>query len=167
MHFLDDSIGELVSGMEFNTSLAIKGYRFAGTFEVVVTAQVEEPSFNDSAVFFLNSLERSSSGDAVNTKVTSARELITQNPVCGELVQLVEQAQGAYARGETARGDELLTAVSDGCTYLKTVQSRELEEPGFFTGWIGSPVANRVLAGALLVLLLTGVMLVVHYARQE
>jgi uncharacterized membrane protein YgcG len=167
MQFLADSISELAPGSMFNTSLAIKGYRFAGTFEVVVTAEVAEPEFNDSAVFFLNSLEKGSFGDAVNTKITSARDLLTQNPVCGELTQLVEQAGAAYARGETERAEELLTAATDGCAYLKAIQLQELENPTLLTGLLGKRSTNIVLGGAFLALLVIGSMLVAHYARQE
>jgi hypothetical protein len=167
LSFLDSTIDELVVGEEYNTSLVITNYISKGSFEVRVTATVADPSFNDSAVFYINSLEKLSSGDEVNTKITYARDLLAGNPACGELVQLIDQAEVAYRNNDVATAIELLDAVTEGCTYLKAQTPREIENPTLMQTLAGYQYVNVVLGGLLVVLLLVGGMLLTHYARQQ
>jgi hypothetical protein len=167
LSFLDDEVVQLQANESFNTSLIIKDFKYSGTYEVFVTASVNSPSFNDSAVFYINSLEKTSEGSAVNTKITYARDLLTANPECGELVQLVNQAEQAYKLGDGATAEELLRAVSEGCTYLRTQVQKEVHAPTLLQSLAGYQYINLVLGGFLVLLLLIGGLLVMHYARQQ
>jgi hypothetical protein len=167
LQLLDSTIDELHPGQVYNTSVIIIGFKYTGTYEVYVRAQVEEPEFNDTAVIFINSIERESEGRSVNTKVTYARDLLTANPACGELAQLLAQAEQAYRNGDSAQGEKLLTAVTEGCAFLRTQAAQEVQTPGLLATLAGYKHVNTVLGVLLALLLIVGGLLVYHYGRQQ
>jgi hypothetical protein len=168
LSFSQTEIAQLQKGESANVSLFINGFRYEGTYEVYITATVRSPSVNDSAVLYINSLEKAGAGEAVNVRVTSARDLLAAHPACGELVQLVNQAEQAYKIGDSETANELLDAVSNGCTFLQSKSAEEeIQTPGFVRALLGYQYINAVLGVLLLLLVISGVLLVVHYGKQQ
>ncbi|MFH1173890.1 MAG: hypothetical protein V1725_02030 [archaeon] len=109
--------------------LTLSNYRSNGTYELQVVAKVASPEYEDRATIFVNSLEKSSSGDEVNTKVTFARDLLGSNPECQELNELLTRAEDAILAGNTTQGVELINAVIEGCKYLVNKVRLNQEQP--------------------------------------
>ena len=170
-------IRDLQPGEVENTTLLITNFRPQGTYDIHVTAESTDPAVNDTAIILINSLEQARQGDeAVQTRVTFARDLFASNPECLELNEVLEQASNAAQRGDSAEASRLIDAAIDGCRYLIGDSNRRLEEPRSFSvaGWLGGyRYANQVLAGLLIVLLGVGGFLVSQYvsaarvAREE
>ena len=162
----EQSFEDLLPRERKNTSLFITNYRAAGTYEIKVTATVDDPPMNDSAILFINSLEKySEAEDAVAVKVTFARDLLGANPECAELNELVEQAQRAISTRQYEEASEILDAVVEGCRFLvQESASREELATGIDIGWLANfRYANTVLAGMLVVLTGIALLLFMHY----
>jgi len=116
--FTRDYISEIGIGQEVETILILTNYRVEGPFEVTVNAKVTSPPFVDSAGIFINSLEQSSEGEAVRTKVTFARDMISENSECRELNDLLDRAEMAMNNLDFPEALNLVNAVINGCKYL-------------------------------------------------
>lgn len=162
-----ESILELQPGQEQNSTLLITNFRPDGTYDVRVTAVSQEPEVNDTAIILINSLEQSRNMDeAIQTRVTFARDLVSSNSECLELNEVLEQASSAAQRGESQEARRLIDAAIDGCRYLIGESSRRVEEPGVFSigSWMNNyRYANHVLIGLIMTLLLAGGLILTHY----
>ena len=170
--FSQPEIALLEPGAETNSTLYITNFRTDGTHEIRVFADVRDPAVNDTAVILINSLEQRSSGEATDTRITFARDLVSSNPECLELNELLSQAQRAVRTNQNAEADELITAAIEGCRYLISESNKQREAPDRISlDWLAQfRYANHVLVGLLLALLGVAGFLVAHYvsaARTE
>lgn len=126
--FDDDSFDVLGPGETVQTMLTITPYRIYGTYEVLITASVQNPEFEDTAKFFINSLERGESNRSqFNTKVDFARDLLSSNPECLELGEFVDDAAEAILNAEYDLASELLNKAIESCKYLISDKDSLLE----------------------------------------
>lgn len=116
--FSKDYFAEIAREQEVETILSVTNYRTEGPFEIIVNAKVSDPPFVDSASIFINSLEQTSEGEAVKTKVTFARDMISENPECRELNDLLDRAQRAIDSVNYAEALNMVNAVINGCKFL-------------------------------------------------
>lgn len=113
---------------EKQTMLSITPYKTYGSYEIIITASVESPRFEDTAKLFINSLEKGEWNETqLNTKVDFARDLLTTNPECLELNELIEEAQKAIQEGLYEKANSLLESTIEGCKYLISEKEALLE----------------------------------------
>ena len=105
-------------GGNVQTMLRLSNYRGEGPFEVEIFASVSDPEVTDSASIFINSLEQTSEGEAVRTKVTFARDMLSENPECRELNDLLDRADKAMKSLNYKEALNLVNAVINGCKFL-------------------------------------------------
>lgn len=105
-------------GGEVTAMLSITNYRSEGPFEITIFADVAEPKFTDSSTILINSLEQTDEGDNVKTKVTFARDMLSENPECRELNDLLERADRALNALDYKQALSLVNGVINGCKFL-------------------------------------------------
>ena len=105
-------------GAEVNTVLSISNYRTDGPFDITVFATVGDPKFTDSVDIMINSMEQTSEGDNVRTKVTFAKDMLSENPECRELNDLLDRAQLALQQQNYKESLNMVDAVINGCKFL-------------------------------------------------
>lgn len=116
-------------------SLTLTNYREGETFEIKISANVTEPTFQDSASIYINSLEQFSEGEDVSSKITFARDLLASNPECQELHELLGKAQEALDQGRSAEASRLVEGVIQGCKYLINEATKVEEQPKKFDSY--------------------------------
>ncbi len=126
-HF--DSLGV---GESAKTNLIISSPEFLGTYEVTVTANVQDPVFSDSAKILLTTLEKGALNKTqLNTKITFTRDLLLSNPECLELNELLMQAEEQINQSNFVRANELIEETIRYCRHLVTSKDTVVEKPGF------------------------------------
>ncbi|MBR9690935.1 hypothetical protein GOV08_04595 [Candidatus Woesearchaeota archaeon] len=128
MSFKKDFIETLGIGEETNTELEITSYRSQGTYEVEVKASVAQPSFYDTALIVVASIE-SDAGDiaTAKTKIAYAQDLLSSNPKCLDLNEMLLDIQKNIDAGKLALASKKLDDVITTCRYL-TSQKELIEE---------------------------------------
>ena len=114
------------------TNLTIWSYRALSTYELVITANVSNPDYQDNAVIYVNSIEKSLgrySDEVTNTKITFARDLLEGNPECVELNELLRQAQIKADEENFEEANRILDSVIQGCKYLVNKGTKTEEKP--------------------------------------
>lgn len=165
MTYSENVIETIEQDEEYNVTLYVTNFRPEGTYEISVTAQAQEPDVNDTAILFVNSLEQTSMGDDVNTRITFARDLVSSNPECLELNELLSQATRAVQTGQEDEANRLINAAIEGCRYLISESNKQREDPSRISlEWFEQfRYANHVLIGLLVALLGVAGFLLVHY----
>ncbi len=130
--FTRDYFYEILSGETVETTMTVSNYRTGENFELLVYANVSEPEFTDNAMILINSLEQSSKGQEVETKVTFAQDLLSQNPECQELNEYLDQATVKFRQGEYGETLKAVDAVINGCKYLMSQSQKSKESPKKF-----------------------------------
>ncbi|RJQ17209.1 hypothetical protein C4573_04110 [Candidatus Woesearchaeota archaeon] len=112
------------------TTLEVSNYRLGENFEIRIEGNVTTPKFSDSATIYINSLEQSSQGQEIKTKVTFARDLLDNNPECQELNEILEQSLIAIEQAQYNRATTLIDGVIQGCKYLiEEKKQKETQQP--------------------------------------
>ncbi len=134
------SFAMLAPGERRETTLTITPYQVYGTYEVTVTATVDEPPFEDTATFFINSLAMGEhNASQINTRIDFARDLFTNNAICLELNELVDHAAAALESGDMQNALSLVNQAIEGCSYLIS-ESRGLLEPSRERNILGAAI---------------------------
>ncbi|MBU1030825.1 MAG: hypothetical protein ABIC91_07110 [Nanoarchaeota archaeon] len=123
---------ELKSKEVVETYMKVSNYRLGENFEILVYANVTEPPFIDTASVLINSLEQASKGQEVETKVTFARDLLSQNPECQELNELLDGAVETLRKGDYDSTLKTVDNVINGCKYLMSKTKQEKDAPRRF-----------------------------------
>ncbi|MGV8169690.1 MAG: hypothetical protein ACP5N3_06585 [Candidatus Nanoarchaeia archaeon] len=144
-------------GGESETVLEISNYRKEGPFEVVVYAKVAEPEFTDSTSIFISSLEQSSAGDNVKSKVTFAKDMLSENPVCRELNELLDRAENEAAAENFDEAMNLVDGVINGCKFLTNQEESRRETPSIIKQGLdlSRKYAVDILIGSAVLLVVT------------
>lgn len=128
--FERDYFYRLDPGEEIKTKMTVIGYRVGGLYEILVTADVTDPEYKDTAKIYLNSIEQSSTGAQVKTLIRFAQDLLTKNKECQELSEVLDQARESAEVGNNKKALEQLNSVINGCKYLISQEQKLLERPG-------------------------------------
>jgi len=113
-------------------NLTLINYRDPGSYELEIHANVSDPSFMDSALIIINSLEEKNEGETLETKLSFARDLLDNNGECQELVELLRQAEDSLAEGDKDETSKLLDIAINGCKHMIEEYNKQSikEEPG-------------------------------------
>jgi len=130
LKFTKDYFGIIEKKSSVKTNLVIESYTALGEYEVVVSASIRDPEFNDSAKFFMSSIELGQlSQEEFDTKITFTRDLLEENPECLELNEQLVLVQNLISQSDYKKAQLLLQSVVDTCKYLITTKEPIIEEP--------------------------------------
>ncbi len=130
LRFTKDYFAAIEKKSSVETSLIIESYTALGSYEIVVFADVKDPAFNDSAKFFMSSIELGQwSKNEFDTKIAFTRDLLEENPECLELNEQLIYAQNLIAKSDYKRAQLLIQSIVDACRYLITTKEPIIEEP--------------------------------------
>ncbi len=130
LKFTNDYFETIEKKTSVKTNLIIESYTALGSYEVVVFADVKDPEFNDSAKFFMSSIELGQwSQKEFETKIAFTRDLLEENPECLELNEQLVDAQKLIAKSDYKRAQLLIQSVVDTCRYLITAKEPIIEGP--------------------------------------
>ena len=77
-----------------------------------------DPVYTDTATIMINSAEMRSEGEQLESKISFARDLLSSNPECQELSELLTQAQKELDNGNYEGTSKIVDSVINGCKYL-------------------------------------------------
>ncbi|HYD03181.1 MAG TPA: hypothetical protein VEC16_02680 [Alphaproteobacteria bacterium] len=131
--YMDDIyIPKLEKGEVFETSLYVRNYKSEGHYEIHVAANVSIPAYRDVATIYINSAERNSEGEELENKISFAQDLLSSNPECQELNELLQQAKLELASENYAVTAKIVDSVLNGCKFLvQNAQQKETPEREF------------------------------------
>ncbi|MBU0980300.1 MAG: PKD domain-containing protein [Nanoarchaeota archaeon] len=156
--FLQDNFPQLLPGEEQSTKLILSSYASLGNYELKVIAKVGSPSFNDSVTLFVNSIELGKKNESqLNTKITFARDLLQDNPMCLELNEELGRASSQVKSANYAGAAATIDLVMDTCRYLISQHNKAIDEtPGNVFRRLSSSLMNNItFYGILLVFVAT------------
>ncbi len=132
LRFTKDYFETIEKKTSVKTNLIIESYTALGSYEVVVFADIKDPEFNDSAKFFMSSIELGQwSQKEFETKIAFTRDLLEENPECLELNEQLVDAQKLISKSDYKRAQLLIQSVVDTCRYLITAKEPIIEEPTY------------------------------------
>ena len=127
--FTEDYFEELSVGEKRNITLMVRNYRLGENYEVKITANVTNPEASDSALVLLSTIEQAEEGEDVETKVTFAQDLLSDNPECSELNELLLRAVEELESGSREEASRMVSGVIDGCKYLVSISRKAEQQP--------------------------------------
>ena len=122
-------IPKLNKGESTEATLYVKNYKSEGHYEIQIFANVTIPDYRDSATIYINSAEMNSEGDELESKISFARDLLSSNPECQELTELLVQAKKELASSNYAGTAKIVDNVINGCKYLMNNAKKNVEKP--------------------------------------
>lgn len=131
-YFSNNFIANLPKGTSLNESLTLVGYQLDGPFEFNVTAEIDSIKYNDTATIYVNALERGKEDiESLKSRIGYARDLLSDSPVCAELMEILDQAEKDIATVPM----ETINGVINGCKYLMgEIEAPNNSFPKSFTG---------------------------------
>ncbi len=151
-------------GESYDTNLYIQSETNHQAYQITVTAAAQEPAYNDSAVISITPLP------ILNQSVAFVRDLLSTNPECLELNELLEEAKTMIEEGNYRSAEDTLAEVVEGCRYLITAnQEANREQPSFVKDKIGflkkNVVPISIITGLLVMILVVGQILKMRSRR--
>lgn len=145
--------------------LEIKNYRLGNNYEIELIANVSSPSFEDTAIVILTSIEQSSDGDNVDVKVTFARDLFNDHPECQELNELLDKANEKLQEGNFDEARRYVDTAINGCKYIVSTLQQRTERPDAIPSVITLKEAtlSTILFTALAFLILSTIAFIIYY----
>lgn len=110
------------------TYLIVSNYRLGQSFEISVMANVSDPEFEDKGLIVIASLEARSEAEESEILVTFARDLLSGNPECAELNELLEKAQDMISDKNYGNALKLIHGTIEGCRYLVSNKAK-IQQP--------------------------------------
>lgn len=109
-------------------TLTITNYKSEGHYEIQVYANIVNPEFKDTATIYVNSADTTSEGEQLDTKISFARDLLSSNPECQELNELLNQAKKELTQNNYQATSKLVDSVINGCKYLVNAKTSNVEK---------------------------------------
>jgi hypothetical protein len=122
-------IPKLSNGESVEANLYIRNYKSEGHYEIKIIGNVSLPSYQDTATIYINSAEMKSEGDELESKISFARDLLSSNPECQELTELLVEAKKKLADSNYLDGAKIVDNVINGCKYLVNNAKKNTESP--------------------------------------
>lgn len=108
-------IPTLRTGQSVDMNLTLQGYRTDGPIALNVSAFVGSLQYTDYETINLNALEKGKEDlNALRSRISFARDLLVDNPECGELLEVLEEAE----KNPQGSSIEIINSVINGCKYL-------------------------------------------------
>jgi hypothetical protein len=117
------------TGATEEVTLTIGNYKSEGHYEIQVYANVSNPEYRDIATIFVNSADMKSEGEELESMISFAQDLLSSNPECQELTELLTQAKKELSSDNFDTTARLVDSVINGCKYLAST-SKNVEQPG-------------------------------------
>lgn len=118
----------LETGKDAEVTLTIANYKSEGHYEIQILAKVINPDFTDTATIYVNSADTKSEGEQLETMISFARDLLSSNPECQELTELLNEAKKELSINNYEGTAKLVDSVINGCKYLVSSGS-QVEKP--------------------------------------
>jgi hypothetical protein len=115
---------ELRSNSVTPVELRINRTNVMESFHVTVKASAVDPVVTDSAIITITSLVQE-----IEDEFRNVRDLLSSNPECLELNELMEEARGLIKTGFYEKAQSVLEDVEAGCRYLIANMDPDLESP--------------------------------------
>ncbi|RLE44491.1 hypothetical protein DRJ16_02175 [Candidatus Woesearchaeota archaeon] len=140
----------LAPGSEVPVTLTVRPPRMDVEFDVKIKAKAATPQAEDEIVVSLTALQ-------INRSVQYVRDLLSANPECLELNEMVEEAIKAIAGGRIEEGQRILNDVIESCRYLIAQKEKITEKPTVISvsrTWIERNIVMIAVAAGLFAFLL-------------
>jgi len=140
----------IAPGSKVPVTLTVRPPRMDVEFDVKVKAKAASPQAEDEIVVSLTALQ-------INRSVQYVRDLLSANPECLELNEMVEDAIKAIAEGRVEEGQRILNDVIESCRYLIAQKKKITEKPTVITvsrTWIERNIVMIAVAAGLFAFLL-------------
>ncbi len=160
--FSTKDISSLAVNSEVQVNLTLRHYRLDAPFEINISAVIDSLKFTDTTIIYVNALEKGKEdSQSVKSMIGFARDLLSDNPECQELNELLDKAE----KNSQANAKDSLQVVNDvikGCKYLiNTANKPQNTNPESFLGKLGlytnALVNVRALITVLLILIIGAV----------
>ena len=122
-------IPKLGSGEGIEATLYVKNYKSEGHYEIQIKANVTDPPYVDTGTIYINSAEMRSEGEQLENKISFAQDLLSSNPECQELNELLDQAKKELAIEDYEGTAKIVDNVLNGCKYLVNNAKTNKETP--------------------------------------
>jgi hypothetical protein len=122
-------IPKLAKGESSEAILYVKNYKSEGHYEIQLTANVSFPVYKDTATIYINSAEMRSEGEELENKISFAQDLLSSNPECQELNELLGQAKIELNNQNFEGTAKIVDSVINGCKYLVNNAKNNKEVP--------------------------------------
>lgn len=130
-------------GQQELTELYINRNGTTKTFKVVVKGVASEPKLTDTAVIFI-----ASQVQAVEENFRFVRDMLSSNPECLELNELLDDAYGLIEAGDLEKSQKILDDIASGCRFLISNKAARPEAPKEITSaWASENFRIWVLIG--------------------
>jgi hypothetical protein len=96
MSFDTDYFSEISPNSQKKVNLTVVSFRTQGRYEIEIKGIVDNPSFNDSAIVLIDSLQKENEKDSeitTKTMITFAKDLLSTNPKCLELNEMLKEIE--------------------------------------------------------------------------
>jgi hypothetical protein len=102
-----------------NLTLTIENYRLEAPLQINVSAYIKSIDYTDSSIIYVNALESSglTSSKSLQTRISFARDLLSDNSECEELTEVLERAEKEIGN-DNYKALELINSAIAGCKYL-------------------------------------------------
>jgi len=150
-------------------TLTIENYKSEGHYEISVKANVVDPEFTDTATIYVNSADTKSEGEELETMISFARDLLSSNPECQELTELLNEAKKELSMNNYEGTARLVDNVINGCKYLVS-SSSQVEKPSqqIFRRFVWkSAYAQYVIIGAFAILFIFALYYIVKKDKNQ
>jgi hypothetical protein len=122
-------IPKLDVGEGIEAMLYVKNYKSEGHYEIRLSANVTVPQYLDTATIFINSAEMRSEGEELENKISFAKDLLSSNPECQELNELLAQAKVELGNENYVGTAKIVDNVINGCKFLVNDAKNNKEMP--------------------------------------
>lgn len=133
MSFEKDYFQQLFTNIEENTNLIVKSYRNQGRYEIEIKAEAQNPSFSDTAVVLISSIEKEE-GDAsskitAKTMISHAKDLLSTNMKCLELNEQLKDVEKDIEGKKYSVAQQKIDEIIKTCKYLTSEKEFSIEKP--------------------------------------
>lgn len=114
-------------------NLYLRNYKSEGHYEIQIKANVSIPHYIDTATIYINSAEMRSEGEELENKISFAQDLLSSNPECQELNELLGQAKTELGNDNFESTARIIDNVINGCKFLvnNAKQNKEMPDRDF------------------------------------
>jgi len=160
-----NKIEKLAKGEEIKTNLIIESYQTFGSYEVIITANVNKPKFSETNKIFVNSIELGTESEKeLNTKIVYTQDLLASNPECLELTEFLDEAKKSIESQQYAKATQLLDSTIRSCKYLITEKTRVYEKPSRFSFFLNK---NLMIGAGIIALVLILTIAIYGYNKRR
>ncbi|MFA5797782.1 MAG: hypothetical protein WC916_07170 [Candidatus Woesearchaeota archaeon] len=108
--------------------LTVSNYKGDGHYELQIIGEITNPRYTDKTTIYINSAEMRTEAEELENKISFARDLLSSNPECMELSELLTQAKVELSKQNYKKGAKIVDDVVNGCKYLVSNTNKKVEE---------------------------------------